>query len=154
VTRPYREKAKRAASIRRPPDPPFRGQAGRCSLCGEAVSGRRRTWCSQACVDLWWIATTPRIAYYHLSVMFGDVCWVCFDEPGGEVDHVRPLWSLGVQERQQLRWWLPFNLQLIGPRCHKAKTAREAALRAAWRKGEQWPLRFLAQPASAQQALL
>lgn len=58
-------------------------------------------------------------------------CWEC----GAltyrvDVDHVRPLWSLTDQERTELRWWLPFNLQLLCHDCHKAKTKREAAQRA------------------------
>lgn len=80
-----------------------------------------------------------QLAHYVLSAELGNLCWVCFDEPGWEVDHVRPLWSLTQEERLELRWWLPFNLQLIGHSCHKAKTAREAHLRAAWRQGERWP---------------
>lgn len=88
---------------------------------------------------IWHIASGgSRVAHWWLSQELGDVCWVCWSEPGWEVDHVRPLWSLTDEERLELRWWLPFNLQLIGSRCHKAKTAREAALRAAWRQGERW----------------
>lgn len=51
-----------------------------------------------------------------------------------ELEHIRPLWSLDDQERTQLRWWLPFNLQLLCVPCHKAKTAREAAHRAIYRR--------------------
>lgn len=51
------------------------------------------------------------------------------------LDHVRPLWSLTESERAELRWWLPFNLQLLCGRCHGAKTRREAGERAALRRG-------------------
>lgn len=53
-----------------------------------------------------------------------------------DVDHVRPLWSLDDTERAELRWWMPSNLQLLCGTCHKAKTAAEAAERAALRRGE------------------
>jgi hypothetical protein len=43
-----------------------------------------------------------------------------------ELDHIRPLYSLNDEERLQLRWWLPFNLQLLCHWCHAAKSAREA----------------------------
>lgn len=51
-----------------------------------------------------------------------------------EVEHVRPLWSLTEEERTRLRWWLPFNLQLLCEACHRAKSRREAAARAAFRR--------------------
>lgn len=51
-----------------------------------------------------------------------------------EVDHVRPLWSLDDDERTELRWWLPFNLQALCTECHRAKTAAEAAERARRRR--------------------
>lgn len=53
-----------------------------------------------------------------------------------EVDHVRPLWALDEHERTDPRWWLPFNLQLLCAPCHRAKTKREAAVRARLRRGE------------------
>lgn len=50
------------------------------------------------------------------------------------VDHVRPLWSLTTAERGELRWWLPFNLQLLCKGCHDRKTSREAGDRARIRR--------------------
>lgn len=50
------------------------------------------------------------------------------------VDHVRPLWSLTDAERADLRWWLPFNLQVLCRACHNDKTAAEAAQRAEQRR--------------------
>lgn len=55
------------------------------------------------------------------------------------VDHVRPLWSLDAVERTELRWWLPFNLQLLCDRCHAGKTRYEAGVRAALRAGRPIP---------------
>lgn len=119
-------------------------------MCGTSpLPGRRRSWCSDACVDLWNIAAAGQAAYAHLVQIHGQICWGCGErEQDGtrwtstgeqpcrvpivlEVEHVRPLWSLTDLERTQLRWWLPYNLQLLCPPCHKAKSAREAAERAA-----------------------
>ena len=82
----------------------------------------------------WHLATDRRLQRANLLAVFGDRCWSCLDEPGAFIDHVRPLWSLGAIERAELRWWLPSNLQLVGPACHRAKTAREARERAALRR--------------------
>lgn len=105
-------------------------------MCGlSPLPGKRRSWCSDACVALWSIATDGSVAAYWLAQELTPLCWLCFDEPGHEVDHRRPLWSLTDQERADLRWWLPSNLQLLGTRCHRAKTAAEARMRAqgVWR---------------------
>ena len=87
-------------------------------------------------VDTWLWATMPKVATSHLLELHGDRCWAC-DGPGPlELEHVRPLWSLTDHERQQLRWWLPYNLQLLCTGCHGTKTAHEAGLRAALKRGE------------------
>ncbi len=143
-------KARERAAARRPPPPPYRGLAGLvvvddviigrlCSLCGEAVPKGRQTWCGQDCVDTWNLAASPDAARAHLVKLLGPTCQGCDGalEPAFyfcELDHVRPLWSLDDEERLELRWWLPFNLQLLGPKCHRAKTAREAGERAALRR--------------------
>lgn len=64
-----------------------------------------------------------------------------------EVEHVRPLWSLDEVERLELRWWLPFNLQLLCVPCHRAKTKREAGARAAYRRTGVLDLSHVEQPA-------
>ncbi len=74
------------------------------------------------------------MARFHLVSLHGDVCVGCGDETLCELDHRRPLWSLTADERQDIRWWLPSNLQLLGERCHKEKTRREARSRAAYRR--------------------
>lgn len=107
-------------------------------MCGTTpLPGRRRSWCSDACVDLWNLATMPRVQLSQLVALHGPGCWSCgSDHDGLEVEHVRPLWSLTDDERGELRWWLPFNLQLLCRTCHRAKTAREAGERAARRRAE------------------
>lgn len=120
-------------------------------MCGTTeLPPRRRSWCSDECVTLWNLASDPRSATTHLVRLHGSVCWSCgpTSEPL-ELEHVRPLWSLTDEQRQQLRWWLPYNLQLLCSTCHKAKSRHEAQVRAAWRRGEPMPLQWSrdAQPA-------
>lgn len=127
--------------LRQPPKPPYRGEAGRCSLCGVPIPRGRFTWCSALCVEVWNLASRRDHAVAHIAKIDGSACAVCggADEPLGyqvELDHRRPLWSLSEAERNELRWWLPFNLWLLGPRCHRAKTRREAAARAVVRRAE------------------
>jgi hypothetical protein len=48
-----------------------------------------------------------------------------------EVDHRVPLWEVADLPDEERRWYFgPGNLWLLCPKCHKAKTAREAARRA------------------------
>lgn len=134
----------RVNSVRRPPPPPYRGQAGRCAFCGTTeLPPRRRSWCSDACVTLWNVAS-GQAALHHLTQLHGRWCQACGQSAAYlEVDHWRPLWSLTPELRGELRWWLPFNLRLLCARCHRSKTRYEAALRALVRRGEaewvQWP---------------
>lgn len=148
-------------SVRTPPRPPYERTPDACSLCGTPPPGRRRSWCSDQCVQTWWLATDAQTQLRHLVELHGQVCWGCgarewypprdyvvrkqwsmrhFIGPIGprpvklEVEHRRPLWSLTPEERRELRWWLPFNLQLLCVSCHRAKTKREAGERAAGRR--------------------
>lgn len=134
---------RRRLEVRQPPRLPYTAD-GTCRLCGGDVVKPRRTWCSQRCVDVWWMATSSDHARAHL-VAFYPGCWECgardhlddelrWVDVGLAVDHVVPLWSLSDEERTELRWWLPFNLQLLCKRCHDAKTANEAAVRALLRR--------------------
>jgi 5-methylcytosine-specific restriction endonuclease McrA len=52
-----------------------------------------------------------------------------------EVDHRTPLWEVAHLPDDERRWYFgPENLWLLCPACHKAKTKREAADRAAQRR--------------------
>lgn len=85
-------------------------------------------------MQIWEWASTPAAATAHLIDLHGPACWGCgATDRDLELEHVRPLWSLTDDERLELRWWLPFNLQLLCVPCHKAKTAAEAAERASQR---------------------
>lgn len=150
-----RAKSRRSAEVRNPPRPPFEKVAGACSLCGTTdLPPRRRSWCSDLCVDTWNLATSAAYATRQLIDLHGDRCWSCDrTEETVEVerwlhdadsidlvqvtrpvtlflDHVRPLWLLTVDEAAELRWWLPYNLQLLCGPCHGRKTRSEARLRA------------------------
>lgn len=130
-----RQARARSAAIRRPPKPATWDAPG-CRMCGTTdLPPRRRSWCSDACVDLWQIASTPAFAAAHLAKLHGPACWGCgATDQRTELEHVRPLWSLTDEERTELRWWLPFNLQLLCVPCHRTKSAAEAGQRAALRR--------------------
>lgn len=131
-----RERAARTAQVRTPPKWPGAKVPGRCNLCLAPVPKGRQTWCSQTCVDIWFLATTPNVQAAHLRLTY-EGCFECgVLTRQTEVDHIKPLWSLEPHERRELKWWLPFNLQLLCDECHKAKTKREAAVRAALRRGQ------------------
>lgn len=134
--------AARRREVRSPPPCPHDGEPGVCRLCGQRVVKPRRSWCGSGCVAIYEITRFPSIALRHLTAFYPG-CWSCGRlewGPGGytgltlAVDHVRPLWSLTDAERLELRWWLPFNLQLLCDECHRIKTRREAGERAARRR--------------------
>lgn len=129
--------------LRQPPSPP--PAPGRCRLCLGTLQAGRRHWCDD-CTELRWISTNVTRAHDHLVAIHGPRCWRCglTEQPARwdllkpptvlEVEHIRPLWSLNDEERLQLRWWLPFNLQLLCHGCHATKTGQESAMRALWRR--------------------
>lgn len=125
-----RAKAERSRTLRTRPPWPFARVLGACNLCGVDVVKPRRSWCGDRCVQINDLAGDRKTQLKHL-MGFYDRCWSCDSWGPLEVDHVRPLWSLTDHERTEFRWWLPFNLQLLCTDCHKVKTAREAAERAA-----------------------
>ncbi len=116
--------------VPQPPRPPFERaplRDGRrvCPMCGD-VTASRRGWWHRECAALWNLATRPPVALRDLKAIAGSRCWSCGLEGYVELEHIRPLWSLTPDERRELRWWLPFNQQLLCAPCHKAKSAREA----------------------------
>ena len=156
-------------SVRTPPRRPY-DELGTCSLCGTETAGRRRTWCSGRCVDVW-LAATGKLSTHGIAAMLDDydgpnqsphLAWEYIDLPTRpqpwpdhrlkgygyrcvecntwhyhteiQVDHVRPLWSLTAEERTDLKWWGPQNLQILCTPCHAAKTRKEAAERARSRR--------------------
>lgn len=95
-------------------------------MCGE-LSTAKRGWWHPECAETWKLAAFPRFAFGALRLE-GNRCWRCDARDRAlELEHIRPLWSLTPAERLELKWWLPFNLQLLCRECHRAKTAHEAA---------------------------
>lgn len=122
-------------SVRTPPPRPFEGvrRDGRyvCPMCGEDA-GLKRGWWHRECAAVWNF-TRPSWALRELLAV-SERCWNCRERYGNEVDHIRPLYSLTPDERRELKWWLPFNMQLLCRVCHREKSRREAAERAAHRR--------------------
>ena len=48
-----------------------------CRWCGKPVSGRRRTWCSQACVDEFLVRNSGNVARSRVFDRDGGICAVC-----------------------------------------------------------------------------
>ena len=138
------------SDIRTPPRPPFEAAPRQkradgklhpvCPICG-IVRPKGRGWWHPECAELWRYAAFPADGLSLLIKAHGYGCWSCgrvwldlremvwrgrLTIVRPELEHVRPLWSLTAEERRQIRWWLPFNLQLLCRACHKAKSAREA----------------------------
>jgi 5-methylcytosine-specific restriction enzyme A len=160
---------------RKPPRLPDH-RAG-CVWCGGALTGRRRSWCSDACVAEYRIANFAADAQRHVWDRDAGVCarcgstpdsrrrwqtnratwtqsryvaqwhwppgwdgmarltWVHLHDPGWAADHIIPLWSVDRSAPDAFRFWTMANLQTLCLPCHAAKTAREAADRAAIRRG-------------------
>jgi 5-methylcytosine-specific restriction endonuclease McrA len=118
--------------LRAPPRPPHERGDG-CPMCGEKPTAKRARWHS-VCVELWKLAAWPAVQLGHLIKTHGHICWGCGARDRAlELEHIRPLWSLTDPERLELKWWLPYNLQLLCRLCHATKTADEARDRYAMR---------------------
>ena len=107
-----------------PPIPKERGPNGRrlCRWCGTEVSGRRVTWCSDACTDAYLARQWPSLT--RLVWKRDPGCLICgtTKETRGvkwEVDHILPVADGGTDD--------PENLRLLCVPCHKGVTA-------AWRR--------------------
>lgn len=75
-----------------------------------------------------WVDLTPEERAVGSFVAIERACAL-------EVDHKVPLWSVADLPDEERRWYFgPGNLWLLCPRCHKIKTRRESAQRAAERR--------------------
>ncbi len=130
-----------------------------CRECGGSIpKGRRRTFCSDACVDRWKLKTQP--AYVRFKVFERDhgVCALCGADTEQMLKEARATWE---EERRagRRRWWdrppstaweadhiIPVcegggecdldNYRTLCVPCHKAETAKLAARRAQQRQQE------------------
>lgn len=121
---------------------------------------RRRAW-HPACVEAYKLAAWRKAQAKFVKKRDGDCCADCGDAPKKwlasrrrsidretraryvrvrrvcalELDHTVPLWSVAHLPPDVRRpYYGPGNLKLLCPACHRAKTAREAAERAARRR--------------------
>jgi len=153
---------------RRPPVPHWKKGKGFCRWCGEPVLGKggvpsARRW-HPACVDAYklaaWSAEQRRVCW----VRDQGVCGVCGLDTAAELralmdaetwrircsarvpyragllwqaDHIRPLVEGAGLD---LAYFAAENLRTTCTACHKAKTAREAAERAARRRAAVQPV--------------
>ncbi|HEV8230193.1 MAG TPA: HNH endonuclease signature motif containing protein [Candidatus Limnocylindria bacterium] len=85
-------------------------------------------------MELWKLAAFRGYQLLHMLQVHGRRCWGCGRRDPHlflELDHMRALSTLTTEERCELKWWLPFNLQLLCRDCHREKTATEARARLA-----------------------
>jgi len=120
---------------RKPPLPPwfYDVPRGTCRLCGQPVTEPRRIYWHSECLREFLIIIHQR----HQAVLeaSGHRCGICgkpLEE--WEDDHIIPLVDALPHADDPLWAWRLGNRQALCPDCHRAKTAREAARRARWRR--------------------
>ena len=104
-------------------------EKGRCRWCGGLVAPPRRTWCSDECVDAWGLLTSPAIVRNAVWKRDRGVCAGCGAKATSlwgpwDADHIVPVWRGGGLCGLD-------NYQTLCRDCHAAKTAADAAERAA-----------------------
>lgn len=124
-------------------------EKGRCQWCGGLVEAPRRKWCSDECIDAWGILTSSAIVRRYVWKRDQGVCAECGRDCSVETsarghtyradlwgpwdaDHIVPVWKggglCGIE-----------GYQTLCRTCHAAKTANDAAERAASRERPQPP---------------
>lgn len=132
-----REDASRVSArsdYRKVPMPEWPGNK-HCKWCARPIpkSSRRRSW-HEDCLITYLLHSDLHQQYRFVAKRDGHVCCEpgCGETMGLEVDHDIPLWSVrDLPDDERLNFYGPENLRLRCAPCHKAKTAREAAERAA-----------------------
>lgn len=107
-----------------------KGPNGRalCRYCGTEVSGRRQTFCSDACVHEWKIRTNPGFARDQVFRRDHGKCAICGAvDHRWEADHIVPVVEGGGECGLE-------NLRTLCQPCHRRETAKLAARRAAKRR--------------------
>jgi 5-methylcytosine-specific restriction enzyme A len=123
-------------------------EKGRCRWCGELVRPPRRTWCSEACVREWTVRTSGSFVRSYVWERDQGVCAECGADTSemrrlrdgteyrvglqGEwdADHIVPVWKGGGLAGLD-------GYQTLCKTCHSAKTAADAAERAAIARASQ-----------------
>ncbi len=101
--------------------PRYRGQKGLCQICGCPVRGRRRTWCSEGCVDLYLDNHNWARAAWVAKVRAGQRCQRCGNRGYMETNHIRPVNGMsreGCASHQD-------GLEVLCHECHGTETARQ-----------------------------
>lgn len=135
VARREDERGVRARSdYRKVPLPEWPGNK-HCKWCARPIpkSSRRRSW-HEDCLITYLLHSDLHQQYRFIAKRDGHVCCEpgCGETMGLEVDHDVPLWRVrNLDDDDRLHFYGPENLRLRCGPCHKAKTAREAAERAA-----------------------
>ena len=117
--------------------PPF-SNPGRCCRCNAPLTGRRRSWCSNDCIDAHYRDCGFSWAHdvYEANIArFGGFgrccrCGASFPRPSGdrgEADHIRPIALGGDPVAVE-------NGQMLCVACHRAKTRSDMRLIVAARK--------------------
>lgn len=111
-----------------------RGPNGRalCRQCGTEVQGRRRTFCSDACVREWCIRRSPARARRYVFDRDHGICRLCGCDTVAlglrwEADHIVPVVEGGGECGLE-------GYRTLCLHCHKRETAKLARRRAAARK--------------------
>lgn len=99
-----------------------------CTWCGVALTGRRTSWCSDACAARRWDFDPNTLRSRVLQRDAGKPCPLCgADRYFGEVDHTVPIIEGGEP-------WDLSNLRKICDACHKIETRALAGRRAQHRR--------------------
>ncbi len=116
---------------RKPPLPPWfeRPRQGCCRWCNLPVYSGRACW-HEECLRIYSIAAMHNPVWHLLRIGQGGSyfaeCAACGLASGWgdfELDHIVPL----CLRHDCISCWLPANLQLLCPPCHRAKTRRDLA---------------------------
>jgi 5-methylcytosine-specific restriction protein A len=86
-----------------------------CRWCKTAVSGRRRTFCSDACVHEWRLRSSA--SYLRECVYKRDkgICALCGKKKKWEADHIVPVVEGGDSNLE--------NIRTLCIKCHRRETA-------------------------------
>lgn len=125
---------------RRVPMPEWKEGSGLCRWCAEKIEEpRQRNW-HKECAHTYELHSNAATQAWFLKRRDGQRCAIDGCNGGGcglEVDHRIPLWLVAhLPDDLRRRFYGPDNLWLLCSRHHAEKTAAEAAIRAAIRRGD------------------
>lgn len=134
-----RSEARRKSELtahRKVPMPVWLGQ-GYCKWCNGKMTpaDRPRTMWHAGCAEQWKLHALLDVQTTFVVKRDGKLCACGCGKPGTDMDHRVPLWSVRhLPDDERRPYYGPANLQWLAWDCHKAKSAREAAERAALKR--------------------